>query len=165
MELKEKLQTLRIDALQQVESAEDLQALNQVRISYLGKKGPITEALRGMKDLSPEERPVIGTLANELRDDIEAAIQAKKDALEIKKMEAEIAAETIDVTLPGKKNRPRHDARPDADQRRNRGSIFGHGLQDRGRPRSGTGQLQFRKDESSERSSGPRYAGYFLHHR
>ena len=103
MELKEKLQTLRIDALQQVESAEDLQALNQVRISYLGKKGPITEALRGMKDLSPEERPVIGTLANELRDDIEAAIQAKKDALEIKKMEAEIAAETIDVTLPGKK--------------------------------------------------------------
>ena len=103
MELKAKLQTLRIDALQQVESAEDLQALNQVRISYLGKKGPITEALRGMKDLSPEERPVIGTLANELRDDIEAAIQAKKDALEIKKMEAEIAAETIDVTLPGKK--------------------------------------------------------------
>lgn len=103
MELKEKLQTLRIDALQQVESAEELQSLNQVRISYLGKKGPITEALRGMKDLSPEERPVIGTLANELRDDIEAAIQAKKDALEIKKMEAEIAAETIDVTLPGKK--------------------------------------------------------------
>ena len=90
MELKEKLQTLRIDALQQVESAEELQSLNQVRISYLGKKGPITEALRGMKDLSPEERPVIGTLANELRDDIEAAIQAKKDALEIKKMEAEI---------------------------------------------------------------------------
>lgn len=103
MELKEKLQTLRIDALQQVESAEELQSLNQVRISYLGKKGPITEALRGMKDLTPEERPVIGTLANELRDDIEAAIQAKKDALEIKKMEAEIAAETIDVTLPGKK--------------------------------------------------------------
>ena len=63
---------------------------------------------------------------------IEAAIQAKKDALEIKKMEAEIAAETIDVTLPGKKIAQGTTHVPDADQRRNRRSVFGHGLQDCG---------------------------------
>lgn len=93
----------------------ELQSLNQVRISYLGKKGPITEALRGMKDLTPEERPVIGTLANELRDDIEAAIQAKKMRLKLKKWKLKLRLKRS-MSPCRAKNRPRHDTRPDANQ-------------------------------------------------
>lgn len=103
MNLQEKLVQLREEALVKVQASATLQELNEHRVAYLGKKGPITEALRGMKDVAPEERPVIGSLANEVRDEIQAAIQTLQESLEAKALEEALQQETIDVTLPGKK--------------------------------------------------------------
>ncbi len=102
MGLKEQLESLRLEAIEKIQAAADLNELNTYRVAYLGKKGPITEALRGMKNVSPEERPVIGGIANVVRDDIAQAIEDVKVVLEEKALAAQIASETIDVTLPGK---------------------------------------------------------------
>lgn len=102
MDIKEKLESLQMEALEKIQSSNDLKELNEYRVAYLGKKGPITEALRGMKDVSPEERPVIGSLANEVRDQLSAAIQTVREELEQKALTVALEAEKIDVTLPGK---------------------------------------------------------------
>ena len=102
MSLQDKLETLKLATLAKIEDASDLKAVNQIRVETLGKKGPITEVLRGMKDLSPEERPLVGAFANEIRDELAHAIEAKNQALEAAVLEAALAAEAIDVTLPGK---------------------------------------------------------------
>ena len=102
MDIKEKLELLQMEALEKIQSSNDLKELNEYRVAYLGKKGPITEALRGMKDVSPEERPVIGSLANEVRDQLSAAIQTVREELEQKALTVALEAEKIDVTLPGK---------------------------------------------------------------
>lgn len=101
--LKEKLIELREDALLKVRSTDDLKLLQDIHVKYLGKKGPITEVLRGMGKLSKEERPVIGQLANDVRKVIGRAIQKKRAELEAVQIERELEAETIDVTLPGRK--------------------------------------------------------------
>lgn len=85
--MKERLQQLQQEALKKIEQASDLKALNEVRVAYLGKKGPITEVLRGMGSLSPEERPVIGALANEVRQAIQSALEAKQAKLEQEEVE------------------------------------------------------------------------------
>ena len=103
MELKEKLEELRLQAVTKIKNSENLKDLNDLRVAYLGKKGPITEALRGMKSLSPEERPIIGTLANDIRDELSGAIQSIREELEEQKLAEDIQKEKIDVTLPGKK--------------------------------------------------------------
>ncbi|AZP05530.1 phenylalanine--tRNA ligase subunit alpha [Jeotgalibaca ciconiae] len=102
MDIKEKLELLQMEALEKIQSSNDLKELNEYRVAYLGKKGPITEALRGMKDVSPEERPVIGSLANEVRDQLSGAIQTVREELEQKALTVALEAEKIDVTLPGK---------------------------------------------------------------
>ncbi|MFC7393700.1 phenylalanine--tRNA ligase subunit alpha [Scopulibacillus cellulosilyticus] len=99
--MKEQLESLRNEALEQVKSAQDLKSLQDLRVKYLGKKGPITEVLRGMGKLSKEERPVIGQLANDVREMIESAIKEKQEHLEMEKIKAQLAKESIDVTLPG----------------------------------------------------------------
>lgn len=101
MSLQNKLEVLREDTLTQIQQAQALKDLNQIRVEVLGKKGPITEVLRGMKDLSPEERPVVGGFANEIRDQLTAAIEERKIALEEAELNAALEKETIDVTLPG----------------------------------------------------------------
>ncbi|RSK28097.1 phenylalanine--tRNA ligase subunit alpha [Bacillus sp. HMF5848] len=100
--MQERLQELKQEALQKVEVALDLKQLNEVRVAYLGKKGPITEVLRGMGTLSAEERPIMGALANEVREAISTAIQEKQDILEKEAVAKKLASETIDVTLPGR---------------------------------------------------------------
>lgn len=100
--MKEKLQELKQEALNKVEQAEDLKSLQDIRVSYLGKKGPITEVLRGMGKLSAEERPVIGQLANDVRAEITEKLEAKHEQLEKAVVEKKLAEETIDVTLPGR---------------------------------------------------------------
>lgn len=87
------------EALAKVAKPEDLEAL---RVKYLGKKGELTAILRQMGKLSAEERPVMGQLTNEVRASIEKAIEQKKAELAEAVFEAKIAAETIDVTMPGK---------------------------------------------------------------
>ena len=99
--MQEKLQALQQEALEKVEVAVDLKSLNDVRVAYLGKKGPITEVLRGMGSLSAEERPKIGALANEVRGAIASAIEEKQHALEEEAVNQKLAKEKIDVTLPG----------------------------------------------------------------
>ncbi|GGM26921.1 phenylalanine--tRNA ligase alpha subunit [Paraliobacillus quinghaiensis] len=100
--MKERLQALKEEALVKVEEASTLEALQQVRVSYLGKKGPITEVLRGMGKLSAEERPVIGDLANKVREAIASQLDEKKAALEAKALDEKLLTEKIDVTLPGR---------------------------------------------------------------
>lgn len=101
MGLKEKLTELKQTGLSQIESAENLKRVNEIRVKLLGKKGPITEVLRGMKDVIPEERPHVGKMANVVRDQLTQAIESKKEDLEKALLEKKLEAETIDVTLPG----------------------------------------------------------------
>jgi phenylalanyl-tRNA synthetase alpha chain len=100
--MQERLLELQEEALQKVAAASELKELNEVRVAYLGKKGPITEVLRGMGKLSAEERPKIGALANEVREAIATKIEEKQKALETAAVNAKLATETIDVTLPGR---------------------------------------------------------------
>ncbi|MDT2045244.1 phenylalanine--tRNA ligase subunit alpha [Priestia aryabhattai] len=100
--MKERLQELQQEAIVKVNDSKDLKALNDVRVAYLGKKGPITEVLRGMGKLSAEERPVMGALANEVREAIASKIEEKQVALEAEEINRKLASETIDVTLPGR---------------------------------------------------------------
>ncbi|MGV3463910.1 MAG: phenylalanine--tRNA ligase subunit alpha [Heyndrickxia sp.] len=100
--MEQKLKELQVEALQKIEQAEDLKSLNDIRVAYLGKKGPITEVLRGMGQLSAEERPKMGALANEVRESISEKIEAKQGALEAAAVEKQLASETIDITLPGR---------------------------------------------------------------
>ncbi|QDJ59300.1 phenylalanine--tRNA ligase subunit alpha [Weissella hellenica] len=102
MSLQDELTTLRDEALGQINDSADVKTLNQVRVHWLGKKGPLTEVLRGMKNLTPQERPVVGALANEVRDALTVAIAERQEHLEAIALDAQLAAETIDVTLPGR---------------------------------------------------------------
>ena len=88
--------------LKEIAQVATLKELNQIRVETLGKKGPITEVLRGMKNLSPEERPVVGGFANEIRDLLTEAIEARKVVLENEALNAALKEESLDVTLPGK---------------------------------------------------------------
>ena len=101
--MKEQLEAIRksaLDAVAETRTAADLEA---VRVRYLGKKGELTAVLKQMGKLSPEERPVMGQLANDVRAALEAAIEARSDALAQEAMAARLKAETVDVTIPGKK--------------------------------------------------------------
>ena len=100
--MKEKLSEIKLTALECINDCNDLAALEDARIRFLGKKGELTAVLRGMGALSAEERPVVGALANEVRSAIEAAIDEKKTGLAKAIAEAKLKEETIDVTMPGK---------------------------------------------------------------
>lgn len=102
MEIKEKLETLRNEFIEKISQVDSLDSLNTIRVEVMGKKGSMTEILRGMKDLSNEERPVVGSLANEIRDMLSTQIDEKKQTLEEKALNQALLNETIDVTLPGK---------------------------------------------------------------
>ncbi|WEV60433.1 phenylalanine--tRNA ligase subunit alpha [Streptococcaceae bacterium ESL0729] len=102
MTLQTQIEELRAKALAKLEEVDTEKVLNDIRVAILGKKGELTEILKGMKDLSPEERPVIGALANEFRDKVSALLESKKAELEEKAMQEALKNETIDVTLPGK---------------------------------------------------------------
>ncbi|SIO01940.1 phenylalanyl-tRNA synthetase, alpha subunit [Carnobacterium alterfunditum] len=101
MDLKDNLQLLSKEAVEKIEAAKDLKTLDQVRVAYLGKKGPITEISKGMKTVSPEERPILGALVNEVRNEITTNLEAKKAILEMEKINRDLESESIDVTLPG----------------------------------------------------------------
>lgn len=100
--MKDRLEALRREALDRLESAADAAALNELRVEYLGKKGRLTEILRGMGGLSAEERPVIGQVANDVRAAIEEVLTRKQEAFDRAETARRLQAETIDVTLPGK---------------------------------------------------------------
>lgn len=101
MDLQEQLEHLKKETLAKIEDVSNLDHLNDIRVNILGKKGPLTEILRGMKDLTAEERPKVGSFANQVKEKLADAIQEKKDMLEQEALTLALKAETIDVTLPG----------------------------------------------------------------
>ncbi|MEY8538111.1 phenylalanine--tRNA ligase subunit alpha [Lactococcus muris] len=101
MNLQEKIEALREQALDNLTAAVEERMLNDLRTAIMGKKGELTEILKGMKELTNEERPVIGALANAFRDEFGAKLEEKKAELEERAMNAALSAETLDVTLPG----------------------------------------------------------------
>ncbi len=107
MNMNENLEQIRVDALAAVESA-TVSDLDALRVKYLGKKGELTAILRGMGQLSAEERPVVGQIANEVRTAIEDAINARRTVLEAEALESRLAAERLDVTMPGTAPRMGH---------------------------------------------------------
>ena len=101
--MKEQIAKIKEIALKEIEESKVLQELENARVKFLGKKGELTALLKGMKDLSQEERPKIGAMVNSVRDDIEAKIKEVQDSLEQKAMQAKLEKETIDITLPSTK--------------------------------------------------------------
>ncbi|HIQ80257.1 MAG TPA: phenylalanine--tRNA ligase subunit alpha [Candidatus Scatavimonas merdigallinarum] len=101
--MKNQLESIRQAAKAALEHVSLIQDLEQLRIQYLGKKGELTAILKQMGKLSPEERPLVGQMANETRAYIEGAIESKKAQLAQKKQQEQLKAEKIDVTLPGNK--------------------------------------------------------------
>src|SRR5699024_4997555 len=99
--MKEQLQKLQEEGTAIIKDITSLKTLQELQVKYLGRKGPIPEALRGMWKLSKEERPGIGELANKVRGTIQSAIDEKKEALEQIALEKQLETETFDVTLPG----------------------------------------------------------------
>jgi phenylalanyl-tRNA synthetase alpha chain len=101
--MKEKLKAIVDEALDKIKASEELDKLNEIRVAFLGKKGELTEILKSMKDVAPEDRPAIGQLVNEARSILEEKLDEKKNYFAKKLREEQILKETIDVTLPAKK--------------------------------------------------------------
>ncbi|MCI5836803.1 MAG: phenylalanine--tRNA ligase subunit alpha [Veillonellaceae bacterium] len=101
--MKAQMEELQARALVRIRQAQDEAQLQDARVAFLGKKGELTAVLRGMKDLSAAERPVIGALANEVRAVLEAAIDEQRTVLKEAKLAARLASERIDITLPGRR--------------------------------------------------------------
>ena len=101
--MKERLEQILKDATARIQESDALDKLNDVRVSFLGKKGELTTVLKSMKDVAKEDRPLIGQMVNETRAKIEACLEKTKSNLEAKLLEARLEEEVIDVTLPAKK--------------------------------------------------------------
>ena len=106
--MKEKLKSIKEEALAQIQAADAPEKLNDVKVRFLGKKGELTAVLKGMKDVAAEDRPKVGQLVNEAREEIETALNNAKTAMEKAIREAKLKEEVIDVTLPSKKNMVGH---------------------------------------------------------
>lgn len=101
--MKEKLENIRLQAIEAIKNVSDLKLADEIRVKYLGKKGELTGVLRGMGALSAEERPIVGALANKVREQIEESLQSKIDELSAKMQDEKLVSEEIDVTIQGKK--------------------------------------------------------------
>lgn len=97
--MKDKLLNIKKDALEKIDIANDLKILEDIRVSYLGKKGELTLVLREMGKLSKEERPIMGKVANEVREEIEKSLENKKLQLEKLELDKKLVDERIDITL------------------------------------------------------------------
>ena len=101
--MKAQLEAIKAEALEAIAKAESAQDLENVRVSYLGKKSPLTAVLKNMGSLTPEERPVMGALGNSVREAITNALEEAKKEIGKKELAKKLEKETIDVTLPAKK--------------------------------------------------------------
>lgn len=97
----DQLEQLKQEAVKEIAAVESLETLNDLRVKYLGKKGPMTEIMKQMGKLSAEDRPKVGAIANEVREQLTSAIQEKQEELGAAEIKKQLANETIDVTLPG----------------------------------------------------------------
>jgi len=101
--MKEQLNAIYEKAIECIKDAEQIKDIDDLKVKFLGKKGELTGILKGMGKLSPEERPVIGELANKIRAEIEQKIDEAKKCFESMEQERKLKEESIDVTMPGKK--------------------------------------------------------------
>ena len=101
--MKEKLEAIKASALSRIESAGDLDSLNDIKVAVLGKKGELTAVLKSMKDVAPEDRPKVGQMVNDARAAIEARLDEERTKLARQMRTEKMKRETIDVTLPGKR--------------------------------------------------------------
>ncbi len=101
--MKEQLEAIRKSALESIHATEAGADLEALRVKYLGKKGELTAVLKQMGSLSAEMRPIVGQMANEVRSTVEKAIEEQSAILKKAALNAKLAAETVDVTIPGKK--------------------------------------------------------------
>lgn len=99
--IESELQSLAKTAKAAVAATETLDHLEQLRVQYLGKKGQLSQILRGMGKLTPEERPRIGSLANEVKETLQSLLESQHQSLQAARIQAQLAAETLDVTMPG----------------------------------------------------------------
>ena len=103
--MKEKIEEIKQLAKENIKKSADLKQLDDVRVKYLGKKGELTAILRGMGTLSAEERPIIGSLVNEVRDELETLIKEKENKFKEEELQKELEKEKIDITLSSTKTR------------------------------------------------------------
>ena len=106
--MKERLEAIKKAALEKIEQADAMDSLNDIRVSVLGKKGELTQVLKGMKDVAKEERPIVGQMVNDTRAVIEEALEKEMTLLKKKVREEKMKREVIDVTLPGKTHEKGH---------------------------------------------------------
>lgn len=102
--MKEILDDLYKKAKNEINEAKSLENLEDIRIKYLGKKGEITKVLRGMGSLTPQERPIIGEIANKTRENIEELLKNKKNIMNELEKQKRIKSEFLDITIPGEKS-------------------------------------------------------------
>ena len=101
--MKEQIAKMKETALEEINKAQDITELNNARVKYLGKKGELTAILRGMKDLSAEERPVIGSLVNVVKAELENLIEVREEEFKKAEINKKLEQEKIDITLPATK--------------------------------------------------------------
>ncbi len=106
--MKDQLREIREKAALALKEASEIKEIDELKVKFLGKKGELTAILKGMGGLSAEERPIIGQLANEVREEIQNKIEEVKKQLLAKEQEMRLQCETIDVTMPGKKEKCGH---------------------------------------------------------
>ncbi len=106
--MKEKLQAIQEEALKKISESKDLDKLYEIKVDILGKKGRLTEVLKGMKDVAPEDRPKVGQMVNDTRKEIEDKMEEMRVKLQDKVLEEKMKNEVIDVTLPANKNKIGH---------------------------------------------------------
>ena len=101
--MKEEILKIKEEVQKHIEESTTLQRLEEIRVNYMGKKGIFTEISKKMKDLSSEERPVIGQIINEVKTKIVELLEEKNNNLNKKALDEKLASEVVDISLPGKK--------------------------------------------------------------
>jgi phenylalanyl-tRNA synthetase alpha chain len=108
MIMRDQLEQIKKEALKQIEASDALEKLNDIKVAYLGKKGELTNVLKSMKDVAPEDRPKVGQLVNDARALIEGKLEETIAVLQKKVREEQLEKEVIDVTLPAKRSKSGH---------------------------------------------------------
>ena len=106
--MRDQLEKIKQEALKQIEASDALEKLNDIKVAYLGKKGELTNVLKSMKDIAPEDRPKVGQLVNDARAIIEGKLEETIAVLQKKVREEQLKKEVIDVTLPAKRSKVGH---------------------------------------------------------
>jgi len=106
--MRDQLEQIKKEALKQIEASDALEKLNDIKVAYLGKKGELTNVLKSMKDVAPEDRPKVGQLVNDARALIEGKLEETIAVLQKKVREEQLEKEVIDVTLPAKRSKSGH---------------------------------------------------------